>query len=153
MDQKMQNRINKWISAILYWLLFIALSYMQIIASMYRLKDTPSGDVTFDFYTDAWVGAVVVSVFYLLCTMFIIRIKRFGIQLLVNSILVCFLWFFEDLSVFLDREASWSTYSFGESVSYTFLYSTLPIVISLVVFSILSKVIHKRYPIVYKKRA
>ncbi|MGL4581635.1 MAG: hypothetical protein ACRCVU_01495, partial [Flavobacterium sp.] len=76
MDQILQNRVNKWISVILYWLLFIGLSYMQTIASMYRLRDTPSGDITFDFYTDAWVGAIVVSVFYLLCTVFIIRIKR-----------------------------------------------------------------------------
>jgi len=151
MDQILQNRVNKWISVILYWLLFIGLSYMQTIASMYRLRDTPSGDITFDFYTDAWVGAIVVSVFYLLCTVFIIRIKRYSIQLLVHSVLVCFLWFFEDLSVFMDREASWSTYSFGESVSYTFLYSVLPIAVTLIVFGILSRVIHKRFAIVYKK--
>lgn len=151
MDQILQNRVNKWISVILYWLLFIGLSYMQTIASMYRLRDTPSGDITFDFYTDAWVGAIVVSVFYLLCTVFIIRIKRFGIQLLVHSVLVCFLWFFEDLSVFMDREASWSTYSFSESVSYTFIYSVLPISIALIVFGVLLRVIHKRFPTVYKK--
>lgn len=151
MDQKTQNRLYKWITAILYWLLFIILSYAQTIVSMYRFKDTPSGDITFDFYTDAWVGAIVVSVFYLLCTIFIIRIKRFKIQLLVNSLLVCFLWFFEDLSVFMDREANWSTYSFMESVSYTFLYSILPITVALIVFGILSKVIHHRYRIVYNR--
>lgn len=121
---------------LLYAGVFMVLSYIQTIVSMYRLKDQPTGDLTYNFFTDVFVGSIVAGLFYMLFTCFIVRIKNFNIQLLIHGILASILWFLTNLSVFLEREASWSTYTLSESVFYTLNDSCIMLALVLVVFCI-----------------
>ncbi|MTG99443.1 hypothetical protein GJV76_15180 [Myroides sp. BIT-d1] len=117
-----------------HWILFVLISFVQTAVSMYTLRDRPSGDITFNFYQDVLVGALIVSVFYSLLLLVVLRIQSFGIQVVIHSLIVIVLWFYEDLLVFGDREAGWSTYSLKASIVHTLQLSVIPIVISLLVY-------------------
>lgn len=144
MNQKEQKTIKKWSSLMYYGLFFIIISFVQTSIAMYRFKDQPSGDITFHFFIDTFLGALLVSLFYILLLIFIIKIPRFSIQIIIHSLLLVGLWFLQDLSIFIDREASWSTYSFAESVHYTWVYSRILILCALAIYNFLSFRLYKR---------
>ncbi|WP_041893933.1 hypothetical protein [Myroides profundi] len=143
MNQNKQKTIKKWRCLMYYGLLFLITSFAQTSIAMYRFKDQPSGDLTFNFFQDVFVGSLFVSLFYILLLYFIHKISRFSIQIIVHSILLVGLWFLQNLSVFIDREASWSTYSIRESVYYTLDYSLIPIVSTLLIYIFISFRLYK----------
>lgn len=145
MNQKEQKIVKKWSHLMYYGLLFIILSFVQTTIAMYRFKDQPSGDITFNFFQDIFLGGLFVSLFYILLLVFIIKISRFSIQAIIHSMLLVGLWFLQDLSIFIDREASWSTYSFTESISYTWMYSRISLLCALVIYIFLSFRLYRYY--------
>lgn len=145
MNQKEQKTRKKWGHLMYYGLLFIIMSFVQTSIAMYRFKDQPSGDITFNFFQDIFLSALFVSLFYILLLVFIIKIPRFSIQIIIHSMLLVGLWFLQDLSIFIDREASWSTYSFTESISYTWMYSRISLLYALVIYIFLSFRLYRHY--------
>ncbi|EPH06889.1 hypothetical protein HMPREF9713_03437 [Myroides odoratimimus CCUG 12700] len=145
MNQKEQKTRKKWGHLMYYGLLFIIMSFVQTSIAMYRFKDQPSGDITFNFFQDIFLSALFVSLFYILLLVFIIKIPRFSIQIIIHSMLLVGLWFLQDLSIFIDREASWSTYSFTESISYTWMYSRVSLLCALVIYIFLSFRLYRHY--------
>ncbi|MFM9401914.1 hypothetical protein ACKLNQ_08195 [Myroides odoratimimus] len=145
MDQNKQKTRKKWRYLMYYGLLFIIMSFVQTSIAMYRFKDQPSGDITFSFFQDILLGALFISLFYILLLVFIMKIPRFSIQIIIHSILLVGLWFLQNLSVFMDREASWSTYSFTESISYTWMYSRVSLLCALVIYIFLSFRLYRHY--------
>lgn len=145
MNQKEQKTRKKWGHLMYYGLLFIIMSFVQTSIAMYRFKDQPSGDITFNFFQDIFLSALFVSLFYILLLVFIIKIPRFSIQIIIHSMLLVGLWFLQDLSIFIDREASWSTYSFTESISYTWMYSRISLLCALVIYIFLSFRLYRYY--------
>ncbi|WP_075342369.1 hypothetical protein [Tenacibaculum agarivorans] len=63
------------------------------------------------------------------------KVKNKPIGIILKSVLVGFLWFYLNLSIFRDKESRWSTYLFGEELMYTLRFSLLPI--SILVFVVL----------------
>ncbi|MEK6508284.1 hypothetical protein [Myroides sp. C4067] len=145
MNQKEQKIVKKWSHLMYYGLLFIIMSFVQTSIAMYRFKDQPSGDITFNFFQDIFLSALFVSLFYILLLVFIIKIPRFSIQIIIHSMLLVGLWFLQDLSIFIDREASWSTYSFTESIGYTWMYSRISLLCALVIYIFLSFRLYRYY--------
>ncbi|MEK6512985.1 hypothetical protein [Myroides odoratimimus] len=145
MDQNKQKTRKKWGHLMYYGLLFIIMSFVQTSIAMYRFKDQPSGDITFNFFQDIFLSALFVSLFYILLLVFIIKIPRFSIQIIIHSMLLVGLWFLQDLSIFIDREASWSTYSFTESIGYTWMYSRISLLCALVIYIFLSFRLYRYY--------
>ncbi len=145
MNQKEQKTRKKWGHLMYYGLLFIIISFVQTSIAMYRFKDQPSGDITFNFFQDIFLSALFVSLFYILLLVFIIKIPRFSIQIIIHSMLLVGLWFLQDLSIFIDREASWSTYSFTESIGYTWMYSRISLLCALVIYIFLSFRLYRYY--------
>ncbi|EHO06406.1 hypothetical protein [Myroides odoratimimus] len=145
MNQKEQKTRKKWGRLMYYGLLFIIMSFVQTSIAMYRFKDQPSRDITFNFFQDIFLSALFVSLFYILLLVFIIKIPRFSIQIIIHSMLLVGLWFLQDLSIFIDREASWSTYSFTESISYTWMYSRISLLYALVIYIFLSFRLYRHY--------
>ncbi|MEC4053229.1 hypothetical protein VSP10_10555 [Myroides odoratimimus] len=145
MDQNKQKTRKKWRYLMYYGLLFIIMSFVQTSIAMYHFKDQPSGDITFSFFQDILLGALFISLFYILLLVFIMKIPRFSIQIIIHSILLVGLWFLQNLSVFMDREASWSTYSFTESISYAWMYSRVSLLCALVIYIFLSFRLYKHY--------
>ncbi|MCA4792978.1 hypothetical protein HX045_07055 [Myroides odoratimimus] len=145
MNQKEQKTRKKWGHLMYYGLLFIIMSFVQTSIAMYRFKDQPSGDITFNFFQDIFLSALFVSLFYILLLVFIIKIPRFSIQIIIHSMLLVGLWFLQDLSIFIDREASWSTYSFTESIGYTWMYSRISLLCALVIYIFLSFRLYRYY--------
>lgn len=138
MNQNILKTKNNWMAIILYLALFIVLSIIQTYIAMYRFSDQLSGDLTTGYLEGIAIGALICSVLYLPFVIFITRIKSFSLQLIIHSIIVALLLLIQSHSVFVDREAGWSTYSFSESLSYTMMYSFLPILVSILIFCILS---------------
>ncbi|MEC4114654.1 hypothetical protein [Myroides pelagicus] len=140
-SRKRKGRIRLF----LYWLMFVLISFVQTAIAMSDLKDRPSGDLTFHFYQDVLIGSLSISVFYMLLLLLVLRIRPFVLQLVIHSLVVMGLWFYENLLVFGDREAGWSTYSLGASAYHTWDYSLWSISLALAVFFLVLKVMYNKF--------
>ncbi|MEK6494005.1 hypothetical protein [Myroides odoratimimus] len=138
MNQNKQKITKKWNNLIYYGLLFIITSFTQTSIAMYSFKDQPSGDIAFSFFQDIFLGSLFAGILYISILIFIHKIPRFSVQLIIHSILLLGLWFLQCLSVFMDREASWSTYSMRESIIYTLHYSLMPLLTTLLIYIFIS---------------
>lgn len=144
MSQNNLKTKNKWRSILLYLILFMVISIGQTYVSMYKFSDNISGDLKTGYLEGIIEGALVCSVLYLPFVIFITRIKSFRTQVIIHSIIVVLLLLIQSHSVFVDREAGWSTYTFSESVRYTVRYSFLPVLVSVLVFCVGSRFIYKK---------
>lgn len=125
---------TRWTTAFFHFVLFVGLGYLQAIIAMYPFKDQPSSNLSYAFYTDVGLAVLLTSVLYGLCSWPLLRIKRTGLQLILQGVLVGLLWFWIDWGIFQDREAGWSTYTTRESLYYTCYYSRLPLIVACVLF-------------------
>jgi hypothetical protein len=56
-------------------------------------------------------------------------IKNFFIKASASFIMMTFIWFFWNYTLFVERESSWSTYLFREELYITAYFSFLPVII------------------------
>lgn len=119
MNRRLIKR-TRWTTAFFHLLLFIGLGYLQAILSMAPFKDQPSSNLSYAFYTDVFWAVALTSVLYFLLRLLLNRVQPPKTQFALHLLLVGLLWFWINWSVFLDREAGWSTYTAVES-----LYATL----------------------------
>lgn len=114
---------TRWTTSLFHSVRFLALGYIQAIIAMRSLKDQPSSNLSFAFYTDVFFAVGITTVLYFFVFLFLQRIKQIPIQLIVHGIFVCLLWFWIDWGIFEDREAGWSTYTTLESLHATWGFS------------------------------
>ncbi|QQD16077.1 hypothetical protein [Sphingobacterium sp. UDSM-2020] len=108
-----------------------AFTFIQTYWSMGKLADqTSSGCLDCSFIYDACLislcNAIILSLLFLL----IAKIKRNRYQIAVEFVLLTSFWFFWNYNIFVDRESSWSTYSFDEEIYYTVYLSLLPVLVT-----------------------
>ncbi|WP_255373719.1 hypothetical protein [[Flexibacter] sp. ATCC 35103] len=56
-------------------------------------------------------------------------IKNMHLKRTIEILILILAWLFWNHTVFVDRESSWSTYTFREEVLYTFSNSILPVLV------------------------
>ena len=81
------------------------------------------------FFEDAFMMSLITATFGALVFIGLFRIKNIYIVNCVAAVLLMSFWFFSDYSVFVERESSWSTYSYREEISVTTSLAFIPIVI------------------------
>ena len=105
-------------------------SLIQIYWAVGRLADQMSSAcMSCSFFEDAFMMSLITATFGALVFIGLFRIKNSYIVNCVAAVLLMSFWFFSDYSVFVERESSWSTYSFREEISVTTSLAFVPIVI------------------------
>lgn len=132
---------NKWS---LYILLFVIVSICTFcfgVWSMGKFDSRPSSICDdCSFYRDLVFMSVAYSFVYILFQLVILKIKSIVLRITVQLLLLLMMWYDIASSIFIIREASWSTYTSGEVFHYVINYSVLPaIVLSVIVLLCINK--------------
>lgn len=117
------SKKTRWTTSFFHSVGFLVLGYIQAIIAMFSLRDQPSSNLSFAFYTDVFFAIAIATVLYFFVVLFLQRIHPKTIQLFVHGLFVCLLWFWIDWGIFEDREAGWSTYTTLESLHATYSLS------------------------------
>lgn len=108
-----------------------AFTFIQTYWSMGKLSDqTSSGCLDCSFVYDAFFISLCSTIILTLLFLLIARIKKNRYKITIEFVLLTSFWLFWNYSIFVDRESSWSTYSFNEEIYYTVYLSLLPILVT-----------------------
>lgn len=86
-----------------------------------------SGNPDASFFDDAYLMSLFTTVFLSFLLLLVSLLKNSFLKITIGLILFISVWFFWNYTVFVDRESSWSTYTFHEELLYTLSVSVLPI--------------------------
>lgn len=120
-------------------ILVLAATFIEIYWSMGTFSEKmSSGCLDCTFFEDVLFISSFTSIFFTIVSLLLSFIKKIYIKHAIEFIILILVWFFFNCSIFVDRESSWSTYTFNEELYYTFSFSIFPIlVLSIpVIFSI-----------------
>lgn len=107
-----------------------AFTFIQTYWSMGKLSDqTSSGCLDCSFVYDAFFISLCSTIILTLLFLLIARIKKNRYKITIEFVLLTSFWLFWNYSIFVDRESSWSTYSFNEEIYCTIYSSLLPILV------------------------
>lgn len=103
-----------------------------------------SGNPDASFFDDAYLMSLFTTVFLTFIFLLISLIKNIYLKITAQFVVLISVWFFWNYTVFVDRESSWSTYTFNEELLYTLHISILPVLIlSVVTVSALNYILKK----------
>lgn len=103
-----------------------------------------SGNPDASFFDDAYLMSLFTAIFLTFIFLLLSSIKNTYLKNAIEFILLISSWFFWNYTVFVDRESSWSTYTFKEELYYTFYISIFPVLIlSIAVIFILNYISKK----------
>jgi hypothetical protein len=103
-----------------------------------------SGNPDASFFDDAYLMSLFTTVFLTFLFLLISLIKNIYLKITAQFLVLISVWFFWNYTVFVDRESSWSTYTFNEELLYTLHISILPVLIlSVVTVSALNYILKK----------
>lgn len=120
-------------------ILVLAATFIEIYWSMGTFSEKmSSGCLDCTFSQDIIFISSFTSIFFAIVSLLLSFIKNIYAKAIIEFIILILVWFFFNYSIFVDRESSWSTYTFSEELHYTFSLSIFPIlVLSIpVIFSI-----------------
>lgn len=120
-------------------ILVLATTFIEIYWSMGTFSEKmSSGCLDCTFSQDIIFISSFTSIFFAIVSLLLSFIKNIYAKAIIKFIILILVWFFFNYSIFVDRESSWSTYTFNEELHYTFSLSIFPIlVLSIpVIFSI-----------------
>lgn len=137
----MNNKIIKFLKIFgLYFLIVFVGTFLQIYWAMEFLAESISSSCldcsfTFDTVMVSVMGALFLSPVFL----WISRIGNLYFRVVLQFLLLASAWFFFDYTDFVERESSWSTYTFPEELFATLYHGFFPIlVLSVVVLGLLN---------------
>jgi len=114
---------------LVFLLLFIA-SIIQSYWSMNQfLNYNNSHCIICLFIIDFLIVFIIFCMLLTVAFLALNKVKNKPIGIILKSVLVGFLWFYLNLSIFRDKESRWSTYLLEEELMYTLRFSLLPILI------------------------
>lgn len=109
-------------------LVFFASTFMEIYWSMGKFSERmSSGCVDCSFIEDVYLISLLTSAFLTIAFLLLSLIKNIYLKSTIGLILLLSIWGFWNYSIFVDRESSWSTYTFEEEFLSTFSLSLLPV--------------------------
>ncbi|WP_417941513.1 hypothetical protein [Flavobacterium sp. RS13.1] len=109
-------------------LVFFASTFMEIYWSMGKFSERmSSGCVDCSFIEDVYLISLLTSPFLTIAFLLLSLIKNIYLKSTIGLILLLSIWGFWNYSIFVDRESSWSTYTFEEEFLSTFSLSILPV--------------------------
>lgn len=111
-------------------LLIFFTTILEIYWSVGNFSDRmSSGNPDASFFDDAYLMSLFTTVFLTFLFLMVSLLKNKSLKITIELILFISVWFFCNYTVFVDRESSWSTYTFKEELLYTFSVSALPILV------------------------
>lgn len=129
MKQISQNKTVQVLKKTLFIaLVFFASTFIEIYWSMGKFSEKmSSGCIDCSFIEDVYLISLLTSVFLTIAFLLLSLIKKTYLKSTIQLILLLSIWGFWNYSIFIDRESSWSTYTFKEEFLYTFSLSILPV--------------------------
>jgi hypothetical protein len=107
-------------------LLFIS-TMIEIYWSMGNFSERmSSGNPNASFFDDAYLMSLFTTVFLVFLFLLLFLIKNNYLKITLQLLLLVLVWFFWNYTIFVDRESSWSTYTFKEELLYTLSVSVFP---------------------------
>ena len=107
-------------------LLFIS-TMIEIYWSMGNFSEQmSSGNPDASFFDDAYLMSLFTTVFLVFLFLLLSLIKNNYLKITLQLLLLVLVWFFWNYTIFVDRESSWSTYTFKEELLYTLSVSVFP---------------------------
>lgn len=111
-------------------LLFFISTFLEIYWAVGELSDRmSSGNPDASFFDDAYLISLFTTIFLTIVFLFLSLIKNKYLKVTIQFMFLISVWFFWNYSIFVDRESSWSTYTFNEELYYTLSVSILPVLI------------------------
>lgn len=124
------NTIQLLKKYILIGLVLFVSTFLEIYWSMGSFsKKISSGCLDCSFKEDAFfisLTSVFILIILFLCLSFV---KNRYLRGIIQLIILNLVWLFWNYTIFVDRESSWSTYTFNEELHYTLSYSALSILV------------------------
>lgn len=111
-------------------LLIFITTILEIYWSVGNFSDRmSSGNPDASFFDDAYLMSLFTTIFLTFLFLLVSLLKNRFLKIAIELILFILVWFFWNYTVFVDRESSWSTYTFNEELLYTLSVSVLPILV------------------------
>lgn len=88
-----------------------------------------SGNPDASFFDDAYLMSLFTTIFLTIVFLFLAFIKNVYLKVTIQLLFLISVWFFWNYTIFVDRESSWSTYTFNEELLYTISVSILPVLV------------------------
>jgi len=111
-------------------LLFFISTILEIYWSVGQFSARmSSGNPDASFFDDAYLMSLFTTIFLTIVFLFLSFIKNVYLKGIIQLIFLISVWSFWNYTVFVDRESSWSTYTFKEELYYTFSISILPVLV------------------------
>ncbi|BFM45334.1 hypothetical protein CFS9_39750 [Flavobacterium sp. CFS9] len=131
MKQISQNKIIQVLKKTLFIALVIfASTFIEIYWSMGKFSERmSSGCLDCSFIEDVYVVSLLTSAFLTVVFLLLSLIKKIYLKRTIELTLLSSIWVFWNYGIFVDRESSWSTYTFKEEFIYTFSLSILPVLV------------------------
>lgn len=86
-----------------------------------------SGCLDCSFFQDVFFMSLITSIFLTIVFLMVSLIKNITLKSIIKVIFLILVWYFWNYTVFVDRESSWSTYTFKEELYYTLSISVFPV--------------------------
>lgn len=131
MKQISQNKIIPVLKKTLFIALVIfASTFIEMYWSMGKFSERmSSGCPDCSFVEDVYVVSLLTSAFLTVVFLLLSLIKKIYLRSIIELTLLSSIWVFWNYGIFVDRESSWSTYTFKEEFIYTFSLSILPVLV------------------------
>jgi hypothetical protein len=140
-----QNKTIQFLKKNLFiGLIIFASTLLEIYWSVGKFSASiSSGCLDCSFFQDAFFMSLITAIFLTVVFLILSFIKNMTLKSIIELIFLILVWFFWNYTIFVDRESSWSTYTFKEELYYTLSISFLPIsllsIITVVVFKFILK--------------
>ncbi|MFZ0597468.1 MAG: hypothetical protein WAM46_10845 [Flavobacterium sp.] len=102
-----------------------------------------SGCLDCSFFQDAFFMSLITGIFLTIVFLMVSLIKNITLKSIIKVIFLILVWYFWNYTVFVDRESSWSTYTFKEELYYTLSISVFPISVLSIITVLVSNFITK----------
>ncbi|WP_343615422.1 hypothetical protein [Flavobacterium sp.] len=125
-------------------LLLFTATYLEMYWAMRSFSEKiSSGCLDCSFSSDVNFISIFTTVFLIIVLLILSLIKNVYWKNSLQLLFLIAVWFFWNYVIFVDRESSWSTYTFSEEIQYTISYSVLPILVLSAVTAFSLHTIHK----------
>ncbi|KQB40907.1 hypothetical protein [Flavobacterium aquidurense] len=115
---------------ILVGLLLFTSTFIEIYWAVGKFsKNISSGCMDCSFIEEAILMSLLTTFFLTFLFLALSLIKNLYLKRTIELIILILVWLFWNHTVFVDRESSWSTYTFKEELFYTFSNSILPVLV------------------------
>lgn len=116
MEQTKNKSKQPVIKIVLIAVLVYILTFIQVSWGMFSLKDNLSSScLDCNFYSDNMLSSAIVTMVFVALLLGVLRLRSNVVRYFLLSFLLLLIWLEHSTAIFIDREASWSTFSKTES--------------------------------------